>query len=149
DRPLPQRNANAPTTTERVKTDSLTGITVAEFDWTARLKGKTPALDALAASIPADQHAVFFPSVAAAADLLAELNGDAIPLLGLALPHSEDGGVQRRYERQPGASLADVARVPAAATIRSLAATGSDPYLPSGTDLAILVETSEPDAFAT
>src|SRR4029079_6817369 len=41
------------------------GITVAAMDWTAALNGESPELDALATSIPADQHAVFFPNLAA------------------------------------------------------------------------------------
>lgn len=132
----------------RVRTESLTGITVAEVDWTARLKGKTPALDPLASTIPADQHAVFVPSLKAASVLLAEFHGEALPLARLFEPHAEDSLVQTRYERQLGISLADLAGFAGARAIRGLAVTGSDPYLPSGTDVAVLIETEAADDLA-
>ena len=133
----------------RVKTDEIKGITVAEMDWAARIKGKTPALDPLADKIPADQHAVFLrePPEAAAA-VLTEFHGDAIPLLRLAESRSEDTRVQRRYEKQLGVSLAEMLRFPGLGVVKGLAFTGSDPYFPSGTDVAILVETDAPDILA-
>ena len=48
----------------------LTGITVREMDWTALLKDAQPDLDALARYIPADQHALFFPSFNAMARMI-------------------------------------------------------------------------------
>ena len=45
-----------------VALSSLTGITVREMDWKALLQERKPAFDPLAAHIPFDQHALFFPS---------------------------------------------------------------------------------------
>lgn len=156
DRPLPERGgANAGQQKDqarpepKVKIETLAGIAVAEIDWSARLKGKTPALDALARNVPADQHAIFLPSLKAASLLLAEFQGDALPMAALFAPHAQDRGIQKRYEHQLGTALDDLVRFPGVRSIQSLALTGSDPYLPSGTDLAVLVETSNPDELAS
>jgi len=44
---------------------SLTGITVRSFDWKSLTRDLHPEVDPLAAHVPADQHAVFFRSIAA------------------------------------------------------------------------------------
>lgn len=138
-------NKPAPKAAARVKIDTLKGITVAEMDWAARLKGRTPTLDPLAANIPADQHALFLPGLQAVAALLTEYQGDDLPVLGLLSTRSEDRGVLRRYERQLGVALADLGRAPGRDAVKGLAVTGSDPDLPGGTDIALLIETGAPD----
>jgi hypothetical protein len=147
DRPIQERpGANAAPKPEMVPIDGIRGITVAEMDWTARLAGKEPAIDPLAASIPADQHALFIPSLKAASDLLTLYRRwGSIPALQLVASRAQDEGVQAFYERQLGLSLADLSKLADLQTIRGLAATGSDPYLPGGTDLAILFETEKPE----
>jgi hypothetical protein len=147
--PRPNAAATEPRAApKRVATADLKGITVAEMDWSAKLKDRTPALDPLATRVPADQHAIFLPGFKAAAALLSEFHGDAIPLLRLAEARSEDTQIQRRYERQLGVSLAEVMRFPGLGLVKGLVLTGSDPYFPSGTDLAILVETDAPEVLA-
>ncbi len=146
DRPMPagvQAGAN-PRAVEPVKTDGLKGITIAEMDWSARLKGRDPSPDPLAALVPADQHALFIPGLEAAAALVAEMEGDALPALHIFEASSEERPLHRRYERQLGMKLADLVGIARRASIASVAVTGSDPYFPSGTDLAILFETKDP-----
>jgi hypothetical protein len=135
-------------TTNPVQVDSIAGISVAEMDWTKRLEGRRPKLDPLADKIPADQHAVFFPSLRAAAGLLAQFQGDAAPVLRLFDARSRDRGDQARYERQLGLSVAELGKFSGLDSIRTVAVTGSDPYFPEGTDLAILFQTDSPDALA-
>lgn len=143
DRPLadrPDGNAN------KIPITDLQGITVAEMDWKGLLAGKTLSMDPLATQIPADQHALFIPNLKAARDLL-ELYGrwGTLPVLQLAGPSAEDLGTQAFYEHQLGLAFDDLAQLVDLSTIRSLAVTGSDPYLSSGTDLALLFETSRPE----
>ena len=45
-------------------------------------------------------------------------------------------------------SLAELMRFPGLGLVKGLVLTGSDPYFPSGTDLAILVETDAPEVLA-
>jgi hypothetical protein len=145
DRPIverPGQAAGAP-----VKLDAIQGITVAAIDWAPRIAGKAPALDPLAAHIPADQHALFVPHLKAAGDLLgAYRRFGGPPALQVAAPTSEDAGIQARYERQLAFRLDDLRRLADLRTIAGLAVTGSDPYFPEGTDLAVLFETSDPGA---
>ena len=131
-----------------VKIDTLGGITVAALNWEQKLAGKKPALDPLARAIPADQHALFLPGLAAAQALLGEFQATAIPVLALADSAEEVLPVQHRYERQLGVSVAELvnfqSRAAGAAAIRSVAVTGSDPYFATGTDLALIFEVEDP-----
>jgi len=147
DRPLPAA-ANAGATTpagKPVKLDTLGGITVAEIDWKARNAGKAPLLDPLSEHIPADQHALFLPSLKAAQTVLSEFLGGTTPIRNLSGSLGFDPRfIQERYERQLGVSVADLARLAGSGMVQGLAVTGSDPYFVTGTDLAILFETDEP-----
>ncbi len=148
DRPLPTAPGAGPGTPsdKPVKLDTLAGITVAEIDWTARNAGKSPSLDPLSEHIPADQHALFLPGLEAVQAVLGEFLGGTTPILNLGgSPGFDPRLVQGRYERQLGVSVADLARLPVSAgVVKGIAVTGSDPYLVTGTDLAILFETDEP-----
>ena len=131
-----------------VRLDSVQGITVREFDWKPLIKDAHPQLDPLAASLPADQHAVFFPTFQAAVDLMDNLAQQGTLFLGLADPRSEDTGLVHRYQKQLGLSIGGVGRLLGPHLVRSIAATGSDTNFPTGTDLAILLEADQPQALA-
>ncbi|MGC8639232.1 MAG: hypothetical protein ACP5XB_05060 [Isosphaeraceae bacterium] len=160
DRPLIPRGGmtsgvvpDQPQPPSMVKLDTLAGISVAAINWEQKLAGKQPEVDPLARGIPADQHALFLPSLAAARTLLAEFQGTAIPALELTDCATEIVPVQRRYERQLGVSFADLdyfflSKRGDKAGIRSLAVTGSDPYFATGTDLALLFEVRDPATLA-
>ena len=115
DRPLPAAaNAGPITPSDKpVKLDTLTGITVAEIDWKERIAGKTPLLDPLAEHIPADQHALFLPSLKAAQTVLGEFLGGITPILNL----SGSSGIDPRFvpgtlrAAQLGVSVADMVRL--------------------------------------
>ncbi|QEH36955.1 hypothetical protein OJF2_55400 [Aquisphaera giovannonii] len=163
DRPLPlggpdsgpmmrseQPAANAVPPKAQVKLDSLAGINVGEMDWRAKLAGRKPTLDPLSRAIPADQHALFLGSPAAAKGLIGLLQQKAMPILGTAGLADEILPVQRRVERQLGVTLDEIAafqaRVDGDRSIRGLALTGSDPYLATGTDVAVLFDAADPSA---
>lgn len=140
ERTLPQRGANE----TPVKIDSLRGITINEIDWKPLIKDARPELDPLANKLPADQHAVFFPSFQAALDVSDETKQHDTPVLRLAQPRSEDAGVVERYQRQLGLPLSTLARLLGPELVKSVALTGSDPSFPLGTDVAVLLETPQP-----
>ena len=77
----------------------------------------------------------------------ADLQGTSI--LQMASPRSEDMRVQARYERQLCLSTSALSRLLGPALVRSVAVTGSDPYFPTGTDVAILFEAAQADALHT
>jgi hypothetical protein len=149
DRALPATAARGDKTkVDEVDISAITGITVREMDWQALTSGLKPAVDPLAASIPSDQHVIFFPTFSAAMALSDEADREGTPVLQLAEPRSEDSGALKRYQRQLGLSLSDAARLLGPQLIGSLALTGSDPYFRTGTDVALLMEAKDPAALA-
>jgi hypothetical protein len=131
---------------ETVELSTLAGITVKEIDWTTFIKDLHPKTDPLAALVPADQHAVLFPSFAALLDVADEFERHGTPVFRLLDARAEDEQIKARYERQLGLSLSMLARLLGPAIVESVAITGSDPYFFAGTDVAVLFETKRPDA---
>jgi hypothetical protein len=144
DRAIPQRVANE----TPVKVASITGITVKEINWGPLIKNAKPALDPLASKIPFDQHAVFFPSFQAALAVADETKKHDTPVLRVAEPRAEDAGVVKRYERQLGLPMSTLARMLGPTIVKSVAITGGDPSFPLGTDVAVLLESDQPEALA-
>ncbi len=142
DRALPELQPNE----TPVKIDTLDGITIREIDWKELIGDARPELDPLAAKIPADQHVLFFPSFRAALAVADEAERHDTPVLRLARPRSEDAHVVERYQRQLGLPISKLARLLGPKVVNSVALTGSDPYYPLGTDVAVLFETPRPAA---
>ena len=105
--------------------------------------------DPLAKLIPDDQHAVFFPSFQAMLDVADHTNQHGTPVLEAVEPRAEDRRVRQWYERQLCLPASTLARLLGPKLIGSVAITGSDPYLRTGSDLAILFEAKNPQALAT
>ncbi len=131
---------------ETVDVDSLGGITVREYDWSARVQGLAPELDPLARVLPADQHALFFPTFDALAALVDEAASTGTPLLRLLDDQAVDASTRERYERQLCLRLTELTRKLGPMLIASVAVTGSDPYLRTGSDVAVLYECKAPEA---
>lgn len=125
----------------------IAGITVAPFDWKPMLNSATPALDPLASAIPADQHALFFPSFNALMELMDEADTNATPLLRMIEPRAEDMDTRHRYQKQLCLGLSEISRRLGPQVVEAIALTGSDPYLRMGTDLGVLFQTRDPALF--
>jgi hypothetical protein len=123
-----------------VALSTIKGITVPEFDWSSRLTDTAPALDPLAAAIPADQHAIFFPSFDALIATLDRSTQEALPIFRTLAARSQDARLAERYERQLCLPPTVLARLLGPSVIKSVAVTGSDPYFPTGTDVALVFE---------
>ncbi len=134
---------------DSVAMDSITGITIQEIDWSELIKGANPKLDRLADNIPADQHAVFFPTFDALITMSDEMHRQGAPMLQIAEPRSENAMTSQRYERQLGLSMTGIARLLGPKMVRSVAMTGSDPYYRTGTDVAVLFEAVDPATLRT
>jgi hypothetical protein len=124
---------------QTVQTASLRGIDVREMDWKGLIKDMKPQLDPLAKLIPADQHAVFFPSFAAFTAVVDEADRQGTPVVQLLEPRSEESGAKARYQRQLCLSLTGLGRILGPQVIDGVAVTGSDPYLRVGSDVAVLL----------
>ena len=140
DRLLPPAGTNA----ALVSLTNLAGITVREMDWKALLREPKPALDPLAAHVPFDQHALFFVSFDALSRWLDEADRDGTPVLQMFEPRAEDANARGRYQQQLCLELNAFSRLVGPKLITSVAVTGSDPYLRTGSDVAMLYETTSP-----
>lgn len=148
-RDLPEAAPGAAADETPVAVSTIEGITVRSFDWPAMLAASgssSPAIDTLAAAIPADQHAAFFPSFAALMEALDQTSEDGLPVFRAARPRSQDARLVDRYQKQLGLHATRFARALGPSVIRSVAVTGSDPYFPTGTDVAVLFEAADPAA---
>lgn len=145
DRALPPATQPA---TEEVPLDTLAGITVQEMNWTELTKDLRPQLDPLAAMIPADQHAIFFPSFEAMQQLLDRANEHGSVALLTAEQRSEDALTQDYYQRQLCLPVSALSRALGPVLVKSTAFTGSDPYLRVGSDVAVLFEAASPQTLA-
>lgn len=81
--------------------------------------------------------------------LVDEAKANGTPVLHLLDPRSEDALTHERYERQLCLSLDTWARLLGPSLVKSLAMTGSDPYLRTGSDIAILFEASDAPTLET
>ena len=124
--------------------DTLPGITINEIDWAPLIEGKKPVLDRLSKVIPVDQYALLFPSFQSMLDLVDEITDYGTPVLRLLEPRSEDAGTKARYEKQLCLGIDYLIRMLGPKVVSSVAMTGSDPYLRTGSDVAILFEVKEP-----
>lgn len=132
-----------------VALSNLTGITVREMDWKSLLRDPKPAVDPLAAHIPFDQHVLFFPTFEAMSRWIDEADQDGTPVLQMFEPRAEDANSRGRYQRQLCLELNDLSRLLGPKLIVSAAFTGSDPYLRTGSDVAVLYETASPTVLLT
>jgi hypothetical protein len=126
-----------------VAIDSLPGIDVKEMDWKKLIAGKSPKKDSLAGLIPADQHAMFFTSFTAMRSMLDEIDKQGVPVLGLLATRSEDTMTFDKYGDQLCLPLGALGKLLGPAVIDSMAFTGSDSYLLTGSDLAVLFEAKD------
>ena len=82
-------------------------------------------------------------------EMMDEADADGTPVLQLLEPRSEDANTRGRCQKQLCLELNDLSRLLGPQVIGSVALTGSDPYLRTGTDLGILFETKSPGLLKT
>ena len=97
-------------------------------------------LDPLASLIPSDQHALFFPSFEAMIQMADNADAHGTPVLQAMEPRAQSAMTRSRYETQLGLPMSRIARLIGPTLIDSVALTGSDPYLRTGSDVAIIFE---------
>jgi hypothetical protein len=128
-----------------IDVNSITGVTTRALDWKALIKDMKPELDPLARLVPADQHAVFFPSFEAMTRVVDDLDSLGTTLIEAFEVRVEDQQTKDRYQKQMCLPLSTLGRTLGPTVVSSVAMTGSDPFLPSGADLAILFDCKLPD----
>ena len=118
----------------------LEGVTTPLLDFEPLVAGLDVELDPLGSSIPFDQHAVFFPSFSSLLRVADQIAGDAAPLVQFFDGRSQNMRVRERYEQQMCLELDGLARTFGSQFVESVALTGSDTYLRTGSDVAVLFQ---------
>ncbi len=126
-----------------VAVDSITGITTHPMDWEPLVKDTDPDLDALAHLVPSDQHAIFFPDFSRFLRMMDEARDKGTPILRLMEMRSEDARVHQRYQKQLCLQADALSRMIGPSVVKSVAITGGDPYMRTGTDVAVLFEAKD------
>lgn len=134
---------------DAVDVNSIAGVTINEIDWKPLIKDLKPAKDPLARLIPSDQYAIFFPDFKSMTTVLDELEENSSPFMRLAVPRAEHAEVKGNYEKQLCISMDAMARLLGPAVIGGVAFTGADPYLPTGSDNAVLFDAKFPGQVRT
>lgn len=127
---------------ELISIDDVDGVRVPGMRWDGLLRKEKPAMDFLAGAIPEDQHAVFFPSFDAMVEVADQISDSAKPFVHLFDGRAERSLVRERYEAQLCLELDGLTRALGGQVIRETAITGSDPYMRTGTDVALLLRGS-------
>ncbi len=108
---------------------------------------RAPEHSALAQVVPADFYYAHFENLAAFYELL-DFAGDwGGSLLRLAQPVGQDHGVRARLHRQLCLPDTALARLLGPAVVAEMALTGSDPYLVEGSDLSVIFQVKQKQAF--
>ena len=127
----------------------LPQLEVKEVPW-ERMPGAESKfeLDALAERLPGDQHAVLFPSFTAMSGGLARVDSLLAGPLQAVSGRSDDAGSMQRYQHQLGLELTELSKRFGAQIVDQVAMTGSDPFLRTGTDVAVLLRAKQPELLA-
>jgi hypothetical protein len=137
------RRADFPDRGERtVNVATVPGIDIAEHPWKQMMGDKRSAPEPLAKLVPHDNYYVHFKSLSKLIEL-----GDLVEQWGSGAArayelNSRDYHVKKRYERQLCLKSTGLGRTLGPWVVRSVAITGSDPYLREGSDVTVLFHVS-------
>ncbi len=122
--------------------DLISGVTVNPIDWSEHLSTEPTAIDPLASVIPHDQHVAFFDSIKSLNRTLDALEADGITLFQSFQNRGHYAQLGDRYQQQMGLLIPDL--IAEQLPVESIAITGGDPFLPSGSDVTVLFQTQHP-----
>jgi hypothetical protein len=119
------------------------GITIEEMPWKELIGDAKPKLDPLASILPHDQHALFFPSFQSMIEIMDEATSQGTPLLRLGEGRAESARSREKYREQLCLPDSELSRILGPKLIASVAMTGCDPFLRTGTSLTVLFEAKQ------
>ena len=129
-----------------IQISSIKGITIDEMPWKELIGDAKPELDPLANALASDQHALFFPSFQSMVEVMDKATLWGTPLLRLSEGRAESARSREKYRDQLCLPDTELSRVLGPKLISSVAMTGSDPFLRTGTSLTVLFEAKQTDA---
>nr|MDA3875131.1 hypothetical protein [Kiritimatiellia bacterium] len=127
-----------------VDVSTITGVTISPIDWAERVSDVPTPIDPLAMHIPHDQHAAFFGSIKDMNQSIRTAEQDGIRFFQTRSNRKVYQGLAKKYQKQMGLLIPDL--LAEHLPVESVAVTGGDPFLPSGSDVCVLFETHAPDA---
>ena len=130
--------------TKAIDVSTITGVTVSPIDWSERIADTPTPIDPLAMVIPHDQHAAFFSSIKDLNQTIRAVEQEGVSFRATQSNRKIYRGLAKKYQRQMGILIPDM--LAEQLPVKSVAITGGDPFLPSGSDLGILFETDTPGA---
>lgn len=126
-----------------VELSSIRGVTVAPIPWAERMPEEEIAVDGLSMRVPEDQYLMVVPSLKKLLGLMDRVEEAGAPVMQSFSVGGQYRQLPARYRRQMGLDLPDVlARM---LPIERVAVTGGDPFFPTGSDVAVILETKKPD----
>lgn len=127
-----------------VKIDSIQGVTVSPIDWSERITDTPTPIDPLAMVVPHDQHIAIFPSIKDLNTTIRAVEKEGVHSFDSLTNRKAYEGLAQKYQKQMGILIPEM--LSEQLPVESVAITGGDPFLPSGSDLCLLFETKAPDA---
>ena len=126
-----------------IPVSSVTGITIDEIPWKDWMKDEKPKLDSIASILPHDQHAIIFSSYSSMLEVMDEATARGTPLLRLSEDRAESARSKEKYSQQLCLPVDEFSRILGPKLISSVAITGSDPFLRTGTSLTLIFEAKQ------
>jgi hypothetical protein len=125
-----------------VDVSTIKGVTVEAIDWSERIVDAPTPIDPLAMIIPHNQHAAFFDSIKDLNQVVQLAETEGLHYFGAMTNRKTYDGLAKKYQRQMGLLIPDI--LAETMPVKSVAITGGDPFLPSGSDLCIIFGTEAP-----
>src|SRR5262249_19074650 len=125
----------------------VAGVTTPEQPWDRLLQGKRPAPEPLARLVPRDNYYVHFKDLRKFLDFGELADQWGANVLQVYEMKSRDYRLRERYERQLCLKSTALGKALGPALVKSLAVTGSDPYVREGSDVTVLFHVTDARLF--
>ena len=123
-----------------IPVSSVAGITIDEIPWKEWMKGEKPLLDPISSILPHDQHALIFPSYSSMLEVMDQANERGTPFLRVSEDRAESARSKEKYSEQLCLPSDELSRILGPKLISSVAITGSDPFIRTGTCFTVIFE---------
>ncbi|MBI3821650.1 MAG: hypothetical protein HY289_03110, partial [Planctomycetes bacterium] len=128
---------------------TVRGIEIAEHPWKKMMGVNKPAAEPLAELVPHDNYYLRFKTFAKFNEFSVLMDKWGTPASRAYESQSRDHALKERYERQLCLKSTYLGRTLGPLLIKSIAITGSDPYIREGTDVTVLFHVNNRSLFLT
>ena len=129
-----------------VDLNSIEGITVQEYNWQALTVDIELKEDKLLKIVPFDQYAILFKDFDSMVKAIDYADDNFSQFKGIIEGRSLNAQTLDRYQKQLCLPLDEFSKMIGRRLVKSVVFTGSDPYLRTGSDVAVIFESSQQQA---